>query len=322
VVKDNFELGILLGEKFGEFVRNTINEKSQEQDWLIRRERSKEYLEITEKYFPHFIDELRGYAKGAKVDFLDLWTTSLEGEVYQELADKCTTIVTNEGKLISHNEDWDKDSENNICLLLKKVGEITILELYYFNTLGGNSVSINSHGFISSVNTLVHSDKKLGIPRNVISRWLSETKNPEDDFLKLKGFPRSLGFSFNILNRKGGIWNIEYNSQGATLVRPHSPYVHTNHYLAELKSYEMNDNSSGSFDRYEVACSKVKPQMTVSELTDLTNDKSRGDLVSIMNERTIAKMVIDLENLVAKVWMRRESNIGWVDYKLDKLLEW
>ena len=62
--------------------------------------------------------------------------------------------------------------------------------------------------------------------------------------------------------------------------------------------------------------------MTVSELTDLTNDKSRGDLVSIMNERTIAKMVIDLENLVAKVWMRRESNIGWVDYKLDKLLEW
>lgn len=322
VAKDNFEFGVLMGEKFGEFARNTINENIQRPDWSIRQERAKEYLDVTNRYFPNYVAELQGYAEGAKVDFLNLWTTSLEEEVHQGLADKCTTIVTNEGKLISHNEDWGKDSENHVCLLLKKVGEITILELYYLNTLGGNSISINSHGFVISVNTLVHSDKKLGIPRNVIARWLSETKNPEGDFLKLKKLPRSLGFSFNILNRKGEIWNIEYNSQGATLVRPHSPYVHTNHYLAELKSYEMNDNSSGSFDRYEVACSKVKPRMTVSELIDLTNDKSRGDLMSIMNERTIAKMVIDLENLVVKVWMRRENNIGFVDYKLDKFLGW
>lgn len=322
MAKDNLELGVLMGEKFGEFTRNIVNENIQESNWSIRRQRAKEYLDITKRYFPNYVAELQGYAQGAKVDFLNLWTTSLENEVHQGLGDKCTTIVTNEGKLISHNEDWDKDSENYICLLLKKVREIIILELYYFNTLGGNSISINSHGFITSVNTLVHSDKKLGIPRNVIARWLSETNNPDGDFLKLKNLPRSLGFNFNILNREGKIWGVEYNSQGATLLQPRSPYVHTNHYLAELKSDEMNDNSGGSFDRYEVACSKVKPRMTVLELTDLTNDKSRGNIVSIMNERTIAKVIIDLENLVAKVWMRRENNMGWVDYKLDKFLGW
>jgi len=227
VAKDNFELGVLMGEKFGEFARNTINENIQELDWSIRQERAKEYLDVTNRYFPNYVAELQGYAEGAKVDFLNLWTTSLEDEVHQGLVDKCTTIVANEGKLISHNEDWDKDSENYVCLLLKKVGEITILELYYFNTLGGDSVSINSHGFITSVNTLVHSDKKLGIPRNVIARWLSETKNPEDDFLKLKKLPRSLGFNFNILSRKGEIWNIEYvalplSSKIAAAYRPFS----------------------------------------------------------------------------------------------------
>lgn len=320
--KNNFELGLLMGEKFGNFARATIAESKEERDWTTKIERAKQYLNVTEQYFPHYVEELQGYAKGANVEFLDLWTMSLEEDVHQELNDKCTTIITNDGKLISHNEDWDKDSEDSICLLLKTIGDVRIFEIFYFNTLGGNSISINSHGFITSVNTLVQSDKKFGIPRNVIARWLSETKNPDEDSLRLKSMPRSLGFNFNVLNKEGKIWNIEYNSAGAILTKPNSPYVHTNHYLSELKSYEMNDNSSGTFDRYEVANSKVKTQMTISELTDLTNDTSRGAIRSIMKETTIAKTIVDLEKARAYVWLRRENDKGWLEYNLSELLNW
>lgn len=156
----------------------------------------------------------------------------------------------------------------------------------------------------------------------MIARWLSETKNPEKDFLKLKNLPRSLGYNFNILSREGKIWNIEFNSKKAALVKPDSPFVHTNHYLTRLKSHEMNNNSDGSFDRYKVASSKVKPRMTISELTNLTNDKSRESLVSIMNERTIAKMIVNLKDSVVKIWMRRKNSAGWIDYKLNELLGW
>jgi len=320
--KNNFELGLLMGEKFGDFAQVTIAESKKEGSWTIKTERAKKYLNVTKQHFPHYIEELQGYAKGANTEFLDVWTVSLEDEVHQGLTDKCTTIITNNGKLISHNEDWDKDSEDSVCLLLKKIGDLSLFELYYFNTLGGNSISINSHGFALSVNTLVHSDKKLGVPRNVIARWLSETKNPEEDFRKLENMPRSLGFNLNIINKEGKIWNIEYNSVGAVLVKPLAPYVHTNHYLSELKSYEMNNNSGGTFDRYEVANSKVKNQMTVLELIDLTNDKSRGNIISIMNERTIAKMTVDLNALTAKVWLRREMDKGLVEYDLNRLLGW
>jgi hypothetical protein len=318
--KDNFELGTILGKKFGGFARQKIDENSRQSDWLIRLERAKKYLDITERYFPEYVEELRGYAEGAEVDFLSIWTLSLEDETYEELRGKCTTIVTNKGKLIAHNEDWAKDSENNICLLHKKVGDnTTILELYYFNTLGGNAISINSHGFTVSINSLTHTDAKLGMPRNVITRFLSETKDPEKDFLKLKNFPRGLGSNFNIINQEGKIWNIESGGVSVTIALPQTPYVHTNHYLGELKYLEKSDNWDGTFDRYEVARVKVKDKMTIEEIVDLTNDRSR-EKASIMNERTIAKMVVDLEKKVVHVWMKREEDLGWVEYRLSELL--
>jgi len=141
--KNNFELGLLMGEKFGDFAQVTIAESKKEGSWTIKTERAKKYLNVTKQHFPHYIEELQGYAKGANTEFLDVWTVSLEDEVHQGLTDKCTTIITNNGKLISHNEDWDKDSEDSVCLLLKKIGDLSLFELYYFNTLGGNSISIN-----------------------------------------------------------------------------------------------------------------------------------------------------------------------------------
>lgn len=162
----------------------------------------------------------------------------------------------------------------------------------------------------------------MGVPRNVIARWLSETKDPDVDFAKLKKIPRSISYNYNIVNLKGKIWNIEYTSQRAVLVNPSSPYVHTNHYLSELKHYEMNDNSGGTFDRYEVAKTRTKSQMTISELMDLSNDKSREEIIGIMNEGTIGRIVIDLNNLIAKIWLCRENDKGWIDYKLDDLFGW
>ena len=65
------------------------------------------------------MEELKGYAKGAGVLIDDLWVLSLEDELSE--ADKCTTIITNNGKLIAHNEDWDTNSKDTICVLKKSV---------------------------------------------------------------------------------------------------------------------------------------------------------------------------------------------------------
>ena len=43
--------------------------------------------------------------------------------------------------------------------------------------------------------------------------------------------------------------------------------------------------------------------------------------MSIFNERTIGRFVIDLENRIAKVWLKREEDLGWLDYPLDFMAE-
>ncbi len=319
IAKDNFELGLMMGQNFADITKQTVDRSTVWEDWKGKVERARKFLRFNQEHFPEYVEEIRGYAKGANVDFLDLYTLSLEDEVNENYIEKCSTLITNDGRLILHNEDWDKGSEDKICVISKQIRNLKILELYYFNTLGGNSVSINSNGFISCINSLTSKETTLGLSKNVIGRWLSETKDPEKDFQKLKDFPRSLGYSGNIIRTDGKIWSIEYNSKDAVLTHPSSPFIHTNHYLTKLHESEANTNLNGTFSRYRVAQEKIKNQMSPEELELLSNDQTDGEVLSLMNERTIAKIIVDLKNRVAKIWLLREPEQGFVDYDLNTI---
>ncbi len=320
--KNNFDLGFAMGQSFSNAAKETISRSNVFGDWKVKIERAEKFLKFNQEYFPEYIEEMRGYAQGAGVDFLDLYTISLEDEVNQDYsAEKCTTLITNSGKLIAHNEDWEKYSEDKICIISKQIADLKILELYYYNTLGGNSVSINSNGFVSCINSLVSTKTNTGLSKNVIARWLSNTKDPDKDFEKLRDLPRSLGYSGNIIRTDGKIWNIEYNSSDEVVTHPTSPFVHTNHYLTALKNFEGNTNINGTFNRYNVATEKIKDQMADEELETLMNDQIDGATLSIMNERTIAKIIIDLKNRVAKIWLRREPELGFINYDLSNIFK-
>lgn len=231
--------------------------------WALKLKQAIEYLSVTKEYFVPYVQEMEGYAKGAGVDFLECWTRSLEDEFSFYRADHCTSIVTNDGKLISHNEDWANDAADEICVLQKTIGNLTLLELNYFNTLGGNSASINSYGYIHLINTLAHSDWQLGVPRNVIARFMSETKDPMQDFKRLASLKRATGYNHNIISMNGKMWNIESTAKAQMMIDLASPFVHTNHYLSEqLKPLEAEKSPSTS-RRYEVAREKVRPHMSV-----------------------------------------------------------
>lgn len=321
IAGDHYSLGLIMGKTFADYAKNALAEYARDPQWRRKVGRAEAYLKPTYNFFPRYLEELQGYAKGAGVVFEDLWTLSLEDEAETQRKEKCTTVITNNGKLISHNEDWNKDSEDSVCVLLKSIGETKILEIFYFNTLGGNSISINSHGFIVAVNSLEHSGRQIGVPRNVIARWLSETNNPEFDAKKLKRIPRGAAYSLNFINREGAIWNIEYTSTKVFLNEPQSPFAHTNHYLIrELKTYEANIYSSSTLDRLLSAESGVKKKMSIGDLKKLTGDMSKGSTRSIFNEKTIGRVVVDLNVKIAHIWLRREQARGWVEYRLDELL--
>lgn len=314
--KTNYDLGLQMGGTFKNVANNSLK-KRRTTDWKSRRSLSQGFLQITVKYFPEYIQELKGYAKGADIDFIDLWIMSLEDELnpFLDTTEKCTFGVTNRGKLLFHNEDWEADAKDSVCVVQKTVDNLTILELYYYNTLGGCSVSVNSHGFVHSINSLSHKDKQVGVPRNVIARWFSETDNPQKDFEKMKTIRRSSGYNHNIVSKNGNIYNIESSATKQILTLPSAPFTHTNHYLTKLEVEENSDNSSWTKNRFKSSCSLLKEVMTLDEVKQITLNQDQGEEASIFNERTIGKMVVDFDTKQAYIWLMRESEV-WITYDL------
>lgn len=319
--KTHAELGAKLGELFGDRARENVDYACRQRHWGRKVDAALPLLECAQRRFPHYVEELQAYARAARVALNDLWAVSLEDELDDSRKEKCTTVVTNGGKLMSHNEDWDEDSDEEICLLEKTCAGLTILEIYYYAVpLGGSALSINSNGYIQAINSLTHADGQVGVPKSVIGRWMSETRDVRADFAQLKGMARSSGYNHVLVHRQHGVLDIECTAARQVLLEPPLPFAHTNHLLSpELKELDNAEAGEGTFERYESACQLMKPAMTVAELAALTSDASRGRKRSINNRETIGRVVIDLESRIAKVWLRREQELGWIDYPLDFL---
>jgi predicted choloylglycine hydrolase len=311
----HFELGLRKGELFGEFLRETLEVEPKRRRWKRRVEESQAYLAATVKEFPELVDEMKGYAEGAKVAFDDLWTLELEEEL--DAHDHCTAFVTNNGFLIAHNEDWTAGAQDNICVLRRQVGDLAAYEIFYLNTLGGNSISVNSHGIAQSIESLVHSDHQVGVPKKVVARWMSDTASPEKAYERLAKIKRASGYHHLMTDRIGSVWSIECSAAKQSLAKPALPFAHTNHYLnADLRELEENDDDEGTFARQAFARTHLQDFMSFENAEKILRDASQGRRQSIFNPRTIASVLLDTDHMSARIWLRREQDKGWVDYSL------
>lgn len=313
-----FELGRRKGELFGEFLRESLEEEKRDPLWPEKVRRSHGYLEPTAKLFPSLVDEYRGYAQGARVAFEDVWTLDIDEELEQQQQDKCTTVVSNSGYLVSHNEDWAVDSADVICILRRTVANLTVFELLYQNGLGGNSASFNSHGFAQTTNSVAHTDHQIGVPKKIFARLFADTDSPEATFKTLAATKRASGYHHTLVDGTGKIWSIECSARQQLMMTPNAPFVHTNHYVGEpLKELDANDNRRGTRTRYADATKRAPNITSVDAACSLLSDTSQGANRSVFNKRTIARMVVDLDHRAAHVWLRREQEAGWITYPLQ-----
>jgi len=273
------------------------------------------YFHLTQEYFPNYIEELKGYANGLGVDFGSFWLTFLFEEL-NAYPEKCTSCFSSDGMIIGHNEDFDDYFKKRISLVEKTVGDISIFELYYYNSLGGTSCSVNSHGYVQTINTQNHTDQRIGIPRNVIARWLSETVSPEKDYEKMKKIMRSMGYSHTFGNMNGVVRNIESSANASQYVDVKLPFVHTNHYLTDLSIYEDKQRPGNSIERFDQATKLIATVKTAQDMMTLLEAVSSLASNKERKSDTIARMVIDLKNSVVWCWLQRESAIGWIKYPL------
>lgn len=309
--------GHQLGRIFGPKVRAYIEDERTSRHWRRLKSEADRYLTATARYFPSYIQELQAYADAARVPLLDLWTMSIGDEL--DDTEKCTTVVTNNGRLIAHNEDWDADAVEDICILKRTCADITTLELYYYGCpLGGTALSICSRGYVQAINSLNHIDRQVGIPKIVMARRLSELDDAGRELSDLLALPRASGFAHTLIDRRGQVTAIECSAKRQSVHCPELPFVHTNHMLDKrLCDVQGELDGKSTLERYKAACSVAAPAMDRAALTKLTGDNRQGPSNSIFNENTIARAIVDLDRRVASFWLRREARQGWVDYPIE-----
>jgi hypothetical protein len=315
---DSVKIGRALGVQFGDRIRGYIADLEDIDDSAWRRARM--LLQQTEKYFPEYVAELRAYANAADVELLELWAVAIEDQLSPDASERCTTVVTNEGRLIGHNEDWDPDAATEICILKKRTGRATSLELYYYGCpLGGVALSISSQGHVQSVNSIAHADFRDGVPKHVIARALSELPFGAADLERLLTVPRSSGFAHILIDRTSRLTSIECTATQHRVTRPRTTFVHTNHLLDPVLGQLGLAASDSSFHRFEDATAMVSPTMDLATMTRLVGDQARGKSKSIFNKNTIARAIVDFDNQTAYFWLKQESEKGWVPYSIDFL---
>jgi hypothetical protein len=313
------ELGARLGRLFGPLLRESLDEAREQRDWRRKARAATPLLVAAREHFPGYVEELEAYAEAAGIALPELWALSIEGDLDDLAPEKCTTVVTNGGRLVVHNEDWDRDAAEAICVLRRTLAGVTTLEIYYYEVpLGGSAIGVSSNGYVHAVNSLDHADGGIGVPKNVVARWLSDTRDPVGDFRRLRALPRASGYNHVLVGRQRQVLDIECSATRQVLLRPGLPHVHTNHFLApELAEYEAADDEDSTFRRHATACALARPAMTIAEAMALAGDGAGQGRSNLMNRSTIARAVVDLQRRVAHIWLARERNAGWVDYSLD-----
>ena len=319
---DNAEYGFNLGKTFATQAQFALAREMAKPDWEARSVRAKALLGPSQGFSPKYVDEMRAYAEGAGIPFDELWTMSLEGEVGNDESDHCTSLVTNDGYLVGHSEDYDPGTEDHLSILRSNVGGLVRFELWYEHTLGGSGLSVNSHGVIQFINTLHHSRTDGGIPKHLIARWLAETASPEEDLSRLGDLPRHAGYSHSFVDKHGRILNAECTADQHRIIRPETPWVRGNHYLhTELVPFEIADDSTHSHDRVATAGRLVKPHMTAQEMQAVLRNNTDGAPWTISNKGTLASIVVDIRAQTAYVYLSREPNRGWITYPLHDLFQ-
>ena len=314
---DHQQLGRRLGTLFGERIRGYLAEEMARDDWPGLRTRASAYLDCTQQHFPQYILELTAFAESAGVDVLDLWTLSIEDELEADGYERCTTAVTNGGQLIGHNEDWSADAKEDICLIRKTIGATTTLELYYYACpLGGAAFSVRGDGYVQAINSMQATDHQIGVPRTVIARRLSEITGGDEEIRRVLGLARASGFAHVIGDAAGAVLALECTATCFAITRPVLPFVHTNHVLAaELQGLADDDDTGTSRQRYDLARRLVGADMQGDALKDALGRK-KGKYRGLFNKNTIARVIFDRSEGRLSVWLRREKELGFIDYPI------
>ncbi len=250
-----------IGQKIGEFAKNEINYVFQHRtNWVKRLKEihaseqgslySDKIKKALENVYPQYIEEIKGLAKGAEIDFQTAWALSIKNELFslKKSEPGCSTIYyKNEGKSwLFHNEDGNKEFKNKMIVAkIHPPSGVSFLTLLYPGIVAGVGPSLNAKGVAQTTNYIGCLKPGIGVPRYFVGRAILEAKSFSQAVEIATSKPRAYPWHHNLLSVKTGAYaSVETLPEGTVnITYPEDGlYLHTNHTIGKkTKNYEYQD---------------------------------------------------------------------------------
>ncbi|MBI3240683.1 MAG: hypothetical protein HYZ49_00100 [Chloroflexi bacterium] len=263
------QIGVACADTLRDWITETQAHLPDGLRWDDYRNAARPYLTATERAFPWLVEELRGGAEGANIDFLDLFTISIE-ELFGgspepvkpelEKASRCSDFAacapaTDGHVLLAHNNDLHPASQDKLVAVDWDLPDHPRL---FTIGVGGIflSIGVNAAKLALTGNELSPNDERPGIPRLLIARALLSART-FDEAVNIALHPdRASSYNNLISTGDGQIASVEASATDHELILPEDGWhVHTNHYThPRMKQYEKYpDKTEKSVSRYDRA---------------------------------------------------------------------
>jgi isopenicillin-N N-acyltransferase like protein len=208
------------------------------------------YLPSIEKYAPEIIDEMKGIAEGARVDFRDILFINITYEIsVPAVMGGCTSFAAageataNRQVIAGQNFDYIKPWEDNILLLkMKPARGPRFLAVTAAGCLG--LFGFNSAGISLNLNLLKDQDSLTpagGVPTHVILRKVFSCESLSEAIAVIAGAEGRAAKNYLLTRAQGDIIDIETTTRDLDIQYPErGMYTHANYFKAErFKSADL-----------------------------------------------------------------------------------
>lgn len=235
-------------------------------------ERARAYLAPAEAYVPRALEQVRGLAEGANVDFDALFALNCSEEFtcaadwvwpaaqaggpqaggaprgrVRPAPEHCTSIAFVAGGRVvaGHNEDWyPEDAEESFLRKVTTADGTTYLSVGPAYALPITGLS--SRGFSSAANTVYNRDERVGVPNNLLLTSVLGARDLESARELITRAPRARGSNHLLCDARGRIWDIETTAERWAFIDGGGRFAHTNHYVSPELSRDDATQSEGS----------------------------------------------------------------------------
>jgi isopenicillin-N N-acyltransferase-like protein len=196
------------------------------------------YLPFAEESTPQYVEELRGIAEGAGVEFDDVLVLNcMEAITSDALHLGCTSLamgpeVTATGSvLIGHNEDWIPEDLTNVFIVhARPDNEPAYLGITYGGLLP--NIGFNACGIAQCCDSVYPGDARVGVPRILVSRGVLAARTLSEAINAACNRRRDAGYNNLIAHESGEIYNVEVSARKFEMLHSDDGIeVHANHYL-------------------------------------------------------------------------------------------